>query len=103
MYAVIGLGSFQFKVTENDLIDAPSLEKDVGQTFDVDNVLLVCDGDQVRIGNPVVKGAKVSVEVVRHFRDEKDVYFTYRKRKDSRKKIGHRQELTALKVIKISA
>ncbi|MBF0486391.1 MAG: 50S ribosomal protein L21 [Candidatus Omnitrophica bacterium] len=103
MYAVIDLGSFQFKVAENDLIDAPLLEKEVGQTFDAEKVLLIANGEDVKVGTPTVKGAKVTLEVVRHFRDTKDVHFTYRKRKDSRKKSGHRQELTALKVTKISA
>lgn len=103
MYAVVDLGSFQFKVSEGDVIDAPKLEASVGETFEMDKILIVVNGDDVKIGAPYVKGAKVNFEVVRHFRDEKDVKFIYRKRKDTRKKSGHRQELTALKVVKISA
>ena len=103
MYAVVDIGSFQFKVTEGDLIDAPKLDREVGQKFDVAEVLLVADGENVKVGDPHVKGATVSFEVVRHFRDEKDVRFMYRKRKDTRRKQGHRQPLTALKVAKISA
>jgi large subunit ribosomal protein L21 len=102
MYAVIDVGAYQFKVAEGDLIDAPKLEKEIGQSFDINEVLLFADGEDVRIGAPYVKGAKVTLEVVRQFRDEKVINFTYRKRKDSRKKIGHRQDLTALKVAKIS-
>ena len=60
-------------------------------------------GDDVKIGTPYLAGAKVSFEVVRHLRDEKDISFFFRKRKDVRKTIGHRQDLTALKVSKISA
>ncbi|NTV29393.1 MAG: 50S ribosomal protein L21 [Candidatus Omnitrophica bacterium] len=103
MYAVIDIGSFQFKVSEGDLIDAPKLDQEVGQKFEVAEVLLVVDGDNVKVGAPYVKGASVALEVVRKFRDDKDVKFIYRKRKDWRKKQGHRQELTALKVAKISA
>ena len=103
MYAVIDVGSFQFKVKEGDVIDAPKLEQNVGETFDVDSVLLVAKGEDVTVGNPFVKGAKVSFEVVEHFRDDKDVAFKFRRRKNSKTTKGHRQDLTALKVTKISA
>jgi large subunit ribosomal protein L21 len=102
MYAVIDVGSFQFKVSEGDIIDAPSIDIEPGQALDVDKVLLVANGDDVKIGTPYLAGAKVSFEVVRHLRDEKDISFFFRKRKDVRKTIGHRQELTALKVAKIT-
>ena len=103
MYAVIDVGSFQFKVAEGDVIDAPSIDIEPGQKLDIDKVLLVANGDDVKIGTPYLAGAKVSFDVVRHLRDEKDISFFFRKRKDVRKTIGHRQELTALKVTKISA
>jgi large subunit ribosomal protein L21 len=103
MYAVVDIGSFQFKVAEGDLIDAPKLDSEVGEKFDVAEVLLVADGDNVKVGDPYIKGATVSFEVIRHFKDDKDVRFMYRKRKDTRRKQGHRQPLTALKVAKISA
>ncbi len=103
MYAVIEVGSFQFRVQEGEVIDAPSLDKDVGQNFDIDSVLLVANGDNVTVGAPFVPGAKVTFEVVRHHRDEKDISFKFRKRKNSQKTHGHRQDLTALKVAKISA
>jgi large subunit ribosomal protein L21 len=103
MYAVVDLGSFQYKIAEGEIIESPKLEAKVGETFDMSDVLLVADGDNVKVGNPFVKGAKVTFEVIRHLRDTKDVKFVYRKRKDWRKKTGHRQELTALKVSKISA
>jgi large subunit ribosomal protein L21 len=103
MYAVIDIGSFQFKVAEGDLIDAPKLDREVGQKFDVAEVLLVADGEKVKVGTPYIKSATVSLEVVRHLRDTKDYKFIYRKRKDWRKTQGHRAELTALKVAKISA
>ena len=103
MYAVIEVGSFQFKVTEGEIIDAPKLDSEIGQTLDLDKVLCVVDGTDIKVGTPYLTGAKVTAEIVRQFRDTKDINFTYRKRKDSRKAIGHRQYLTALKVTKILA
>ena len=97
---IVALGD---KIKEGDVIDAPSLEGEVGKSFDIDSVLLVVNGDDVRMGDPLVKGAKVTFEVVRHFRDDKDISFKYRVSKNSKTKIGSRQELTALKVTKISA
>jgi large subunit ribosomal protein L21 len=103
MYAVIELGSFQFKVQEGEIISAPSLPTEVGQKFDIESVLMVVNGDSVTLGNPLVKGAKVTAEVVRHFLDQKDISFKFRRRKNSKKTKGHRQGLTALKIAKISA
>jgi len=103
MYAVVEVASLQFKVAEGEIIDAPKLDSEVGETFDIDKVLCVINGEDVKIGAPYLAGAKVTAEVVRKFRDEKDVNFIYRKRKDTRKTIGHRQYLTALKITKISA
>ncbi len=102
MYAVVEVSSFQFKVQEGDVIDAPSLDSEVGKSFDIDSVLLIADGEDVRVGDPTVKGAKVTFEVIRHFRGEKDISFKFRRRKNSKKTIGSRAELTALKVAKIS-
>ncbi len=103
MYAVVEVAALQFKVVEGEIIDAPKLDDEVGKTLDLDKVLCVVDGEDVKIGTPYLPGAKVTAEVIRQFRDEKDVNFTYRRRKDSRKTIGHRQYLTALKITKISA
>ena len=102
MYAVVDVGAFQFKVKEGDVIDAPSLEAEIGKSFDVDSVLLIANGEDVRMGDPLVKGAKVTFEVVRHFRGGKDISFKFRRRKNSKKTIGSRPDLTALKVAKIS-
>ena len=103
MYAVINVGSFQFKVSPGDMIDAPKLESEVGQEFDIKDVLLYANGDDVRVGDPLVKTVKVHAKIVRHLRDEKDISFKFKKRKDSRKAIGHRQELTALNITSIEA
>ena len=101
MYAVIQVGSFQFKVKEGDMIDAPKLDSEVGQSMDITDVLLVAKGDEVSVGDPFVKGAKVTAKIVRHLLDDKDISFKFKKRKDARKTIGHRQQLTALNITKI--
>jgi large subunit ribosomal protein L21 len=103
MYAVIQVGSFQFRVAEGDKIDAPKLDSEVGKTFDITDVLLYADGADVRVGDPFVKGASVSVKIERHLLDDKDIRFKFKKRKDARKTIGHRQQLTALNITKITA
>ncbi|MEI8012683.1 MAG: 50S ribosomal protein L21 [Candidatus Omnitrophota bacterium] len=103
MYAVIQVGSFQFKVAEGDLIDAPKLDSEVGQAFDIAEVLLYANGEDVRVGSPFVKGVTVGAKIVRHFRDDKDISFKFKKRKDARKAIGHRQDLTALQITSIAA
>jgi large subunit ribosomal protein L21 len=103
MYAVIVLGSFQFKVQEGEVIDVPTLPQEAGQKVDIDSVLMVANGDSVTLGSPFVKGAKVTGEIVRHFLGEKQINFKFRKRKNSKKTKGHRQGQTALKIVKISA
>jgi large subunit ribosomal protein L21 len=103
MYAVIAVGSFQFKVQEGEIIDVPTLSKEAGQKVDIDSVLMVANGDSVTLGTPYVKGAKVTGEIVRHFLDVKDINFKFRRRKNSKKTKGHRQGLTALRISKISA
>ncbi len=103
MYAFIQLGSFQFKVQEGDIIDAPKLDSDVGKSFDVNDVLLYANGDDLRVGNPAVKDVKVTATVVRQLLDTKDISFKFKKRKDARKTIGHRQQLTAINITKIEA
>jgi large subunit ribosomal protein L21 len=103
MYAVITLGSFQFKVQEGEVIDVPTLPQEAGQKVDIDSVLMVANGNSVTLGTPFVKGAKVTSEIVRHFLGEKKINFKFRLRKNSKKTKGHRQGLTALRINKISA
>lgn len=83
------------------MIDAPKLDSEVGKTFDITDVLLYAKGDDVRVGSPLVSGVKVTAKVVRHFLDDKDISFKFKKRKDARKTIGHRQQLTAVNITKI--
>src|SRR5262249_17780897 len=101
MFAVVKLGSQQFKVAEGQTVVANRMDVEIGKKVDLD-VLLVSDGTTVKIGQPLVKGAAVSAEVVAHPRAPKVVAYKYRKRKDSARTHGHRQDQTSLKIEKIS-
>jgi len=103
MYAVVQVGSSQYKVREGDLISANRLKVESGEKKELDKVLMYADGNDIRIGQPFLKDVKVSTKVVKHYLDDKKIAFKYRIRKDSSTKKGHRQQLTALKVEKISA
>ena len=103
MYAIIQVGSSQFKVSEGDVIDAHRLNEKEGKNITVDKVLLFAKGTDVRIGQPYLKDVKVTVKVIKHDLDDKIVAYSYRKRKNSARKIGHRQKLTALNITKITA
>ncbi len=102
MFAVIQLGNRQFKVAEGETVKADRLEHEVGKKFTLDKVLLVSDGKTVKVGTPFVKGIAIEAEVVGHPRGAKVVAFKYRKRKDSARTHGHRQDQTAVKIGKIS-
>ncbi|MCX5680087.1 MAG: 50S ribosomal protein L21 [Candidatus Omnitrophica bacterium] len=101
MYAVIETGGKQYKVAKNDIILIDTINAKEGGETKISKVLLLHDGNSIHVGNPHVKGAHVLCEVVEHVRGDKVVSFKYRKRKSSKKKIGHRQELLRLKIKEI--
>jgi len=103
VYAIIQVGSSQFKVSEGDVIDAHRLNEKEGKSITVDKVLLFAKGTDVRIGQPYLKDVKVTAKIIKHGLDDKIVVYTYRKRKNSARKVGHRQKLTALNITKITA
>ena len=98
MYAVIETGGKQYKVTKNDVISVEKLDTKVGSTVTIKKVLLAKEGNSIHVGNPYLKGSSVSCEVQAQFRGDKVIAFKYKRRKSEKKKIGHRQELTKLKV-----
>ena len=102
MFAVIELGGLQFKVSEGQTIAANRLDYDPGQKITVEKVLLFSDGTQTKIGQPYLKDVEVKAEVLKHTRAPKVVAFKYRKRKDSARTHGHRQDLTTVKIEKIA-
>lgn len=103
MYAVIRTGGKQYRVEQGDTLRVEKLDGDKGKTIEFTDVLLVADGDNVKVGAPTVAGAKVRAEIVAQEKGEKLVVFKFRRRKGYRKKTGHRQRYTALKITEISA
>lgn len=102
MYAVVQVGSAQFKVAEGDTIDATQVAGQEGKSVTLDKVLLFAKGSDVRVGQPFLKDVKVTAKVVKHFSGDKRIAFKYRRRKASASKHGQRPKLTALNITKIA-
>lgn len=101
VYAVVETGGKQYRVTANDTLRVERLDAEVGATVELRPVLAVSDGENLAVGTPAVEGTKVTSEVIDHIRGHKVVSFKKKRRKGFSKKIGHRQELTVLKVVEI--
>jgi len=102
-YAVIETGGKQYRVEKDTVFSVELLGVEEGQTVEFDQVLATSDGSELTIGTPVIESAKVTATVVENFRDKKIYAFKKKRRKGFRKKIGHRQGLTKLKIETISA
>ncbi len=100
MYAIVTTGGKQYKVSQDEVINVEKLDAKVGDKINLDVMMLV-DGDKVTNGNPLVKGAEVVAEVVEQGKEEKVVVFKYKAKKNYRRKQGHRQPFTALKIISV--
>ena len=103
MFAIVQVGAAQFKVSKGDTIDAHRMADEEGKMVQLDQVLLVADGDNVKVGQPYVEGAKISAKVLKHHLAPRVIAFKYRRRKDSAVKKGSRQHLTRLEITDISA
>ncbi|EPB99988.1 50S ribosomal protein L21 [Litchfieldella anticariensis FP35 = DSM 16096] len=103
MYAVIKSGGKQYRVQEGQTLKLEKLEVPTGETLEFDQVLLVADGGDVKVGAPLVDGAKVAAEVVSHGRGDKVTILKFRRRKHHMKRQGHRQWFTEVKITGISA
>lgn len=103
MFAVIKTGGKQYKVAEQDVITVERLEGEAGAVISFDQVLMVGEGESFTVGAPVVAGAVVSAEIVGQARGPKLIVFKKRRRQNSRRKNGHRQDLTVLKITGITA
>ncbi|MDI6851860.1 MAG: 50S ribosomal protein L21 [bacterium] len=99
--AVIEFKGFQYKVKENDFITTQKVENDIGELVEIGNVLLVQDGDKALVGTPYVPNVKVVARVVEHYKNDKVMAFRFVNKENVRKKRGHRQELSELKIEKI--
>ncbi|WP_348677957.1 50S ribosomal protein L21 [Alcanivorax profundi] len=103
MYAVIKTGGKQYRVEEGDVVRIEKIEVATGESVDFDQVLLVANGDDVKVGQPVVDGAKVTAEVLEQGRHKKVKIIKFRRRKHHRKQQGHRQWYTAVKITGIQS
>lgn len=102
MYAVVETGNKQYRVSVGEAFEVERLSGEVGDKVSLDKILMVTDDDKVQVGKPYVEGAKVEAEIVRQGRGPKLVVFKMKRRKKMRKKAGHRQEFTELKVTDIT-
>ncbi|VAW89913.1 LSU ribosomal protein L21p [hydrothermal vent metagenome] len=103
MYAVIKTGGKQYKVSEGETLKIEKLTAEVGGTVAFDDVLLVADGDDIKVGTPRVEGGKVNATVVSHGRGKKVMIIKFKRRKHYRKQAGHRQSYTEVQITGISA
>lgn len=103
MYAVIKTGGKQYRVAANDTLIIEKLEGDAGSTVEFTEVLLVGGEGEPKVGKPLIEGAKVTAEVVEQGRAKKVIAFKKRRRKNSRRKRGHRQHQTTVRIKEIVA
>ncbi len=102
-YCILETGSKQYRVSTGDTLEIERLAVEAGQPVTFDRVLLINHDGKVAIGTPVVAGATVEADIVKHIRGEKKLTFKMKRRKGHHKTIGHRQELTVVKVKSINA
>lgn len=94
MYAIVDIAGKQFKVSKDQYVYAPKLQGDEGAAVEFDQVLLIDAEGDVKVGSPVISGAKVTGKILGHGKDDKVIVFKKKRRKGYRKKNGHRQEFT---------
>ncbi len=101
MFAVVDILGQQFKVSENTKYYVPRLKQEPESEVTFDQVLLLSDGKETKVGSPVIRGAKVTAKVLSHLKDDKVLVFKKKRRKGYRKLNGHRQQLTRIEVTQI--
>ena len=103
MFAIIKTGGKQYKIKEKDIIFVEKLNNKKGDKIDIKNVLLLSNDDKnIKIGAPILKGISVKAEVLEQKKDKKVIVFKKKRRKNYKRKNGHRQEITVLKILKIN-
>jgi len=103
MYAVISSGGKQYKVQEGEILRIEKLSGDVGAPVSFDNILMFSDGENVNVGTPVLSDVSVQGHIVEQGKAKKILVFKYKRRKRYRRKQGHRQQFTAIKIDSIKA
>ena len=102
MYAVIKTGGKQYRVSEGEILRVEKLDAGEGDSVDFDQVLMVSEGDDVRIGTPYVDGGKVTATVKAHGRGKKVEIIKFKRRKHHMKRMGHRQDYTEVEITAIT-
>jgi large subunit ribosomal protein L21 len=103
MYAVIATGGKQYRVEKGTVLQIEKLEGEAGSTVEFGDVLLIGDGDSIKVGSPLIKGGKVTATVEKHGKGEKKVIVKFRRRKHYLRQGTHRQHYTQVKITDISA
>lgn len=98
MYAIVDIGGRQFKATPDAVLRVPKLDAEVGGEITLDRVMLWSGDQAVEIGNPFVEGKSIQAEVIRHGKDKKIIVFKKKRRKKYRRKNGHRQQFTEIRL-----
>ncbi len=101
MYAVFQLSGFQYNAEEGAVIRVPLQNLEKGTSFDLEEILLIKDNDNVLIGSPLVEGAKIEAEIIEHGKADKIVIHKHKRRTKYRRTIGHRQDFSDIKIKKI--
>ena len=102
MYALVEFKGKQYRAEKGALLKVDKIDSEPGTALNIDTVLLV-SGDNIRVGSPYVAGAQVSATVESHGRDDKIIVFKYKPKKDYRRKKGHRQQFSLIKIGEITA
>lgn len=103
MFAIIRTGGKQYKVSQDTYLQVEKLEAEVGAKIQISEVLMVSDGTTTTVGAPIINGAVVTAEILEQGRAEKVIIFKKRRRQNYRRKNGHRQHLTTIKITSIKA
>ena len=102
MYAVVKTGGKQYKVTQDEYLKVEKLEGNEGDTIELDQVLMIADGDKLKIGSPMLDGGKVTATILSHGRHKKVEIMKFHRRKHHQKRTGHRQYYTEIKITGIN-
>lgn len=102
-YAIIKTGSKQYRVEQGDVIDVELLGENIDGKVEINDVIFFHNGKDSKVGSPLVAGAVVRAEILNQVRGPKVISYKYKKRKNYRKKIGHRQNYSRIKIVELSA
>ena len=103
MYAIVNINGIQTRIAPDEVLSVPRLAGEPGAKLKFDQLLMIGDGDRISVGQPYVKGATVTLEVIEHLRGPKLRIFKFKRRREYRRRRGHRDELTRVRVTAITA